>query len=267
MTEKSADGARLTDAAQDVHQPARAVPAEIAPTVTGESSRRSLPPGSDAQPRPGDRAGAAVHRRGDHRGGSVRQHRQRADHPAARVGDRGGVDRHDVRHHRRWHRPVGRGGGRVGVGLGDDVRNPIAGERRALADHGQHGVAGRHRGRPAERPDGRLRPDRAVHRDAGDDGGRPRARGDPGQPADPDHQGQRVPGLLRKRPVRHPGAGLGLRAGRGRRLDPVEPHHLRPPHLRGRRQPGGGPAGRHPGQAADDDALRLGRAVRRHRRR
>src|SRR6476620_9346813 len=45
MTEKSADGARLTDAAQDVHQPARAVPAEIAPTVTGESSRRSLPPG------------------------------------------------------------------------------------------------------------------------------------------------------------------------------------------------------------------------------
>src|SRR6478736_4231521 len=45
MTEKSADGARLTDAAQDVHQPARAVPAEIAPTVTGESSRRSRPPG------------------------------------------------------------------------------------------------------------------------------------------------------------------------------------------------------------------------------
>src|SRR6478609_4216014 len=45
MTEKSADGARLTDAAQDVHQPARAVPAEIAPTVTGESSRRSVAPG------------------------------------------------------------------------------------------------------------------------------------------------------------------------------------------------------------------------------
>src|SRR6478672_3194708 len=46
MTEKSADGARLTDAANDPHQPARAVPAEIAPTVTGESSsRRSLPPG------------------------------------------------------------------------------------------------------------------------------------------------------------------------------------------------------------------------------
>jgi len=45
MTEKSADGARLTDAAQDEHQPARAVPAEIAPTVTGESPGRSLPPG------------------------------------------------------------------------------------------------------------------------------------------------------------------------------------------------------------------------------
>jgi ribose transport system permease protein len=45
MTEKSTDGTRLTGAAQDEHQPARAVPAEIAPTVTGESSRRSLPPG------------------------------------------------------------------------------------------------------------------------------------------------------------------------------------------------------------------------------
>lgn len=46
MTEKSADGARLTDAANDPHLPARAVPAETAPTVTGETPpRRSLPPG------------------------------------------------------------------------------------------------------------------------------------------------------------------------------------------------------------------------------
>jgi len=45
MTEKSSDGARLTDAAGDPEQPARAVAAEIAPTVTGESSRRSLPSG------------------------------------------------------------------------------------------------------------------------------------------------------------------------------------------------------------------------------
>jgi len=44
MTEKSADGARL-DTADDPNQPARAVPAEIAPTVTGESARRSLPSG------------------------------------------------------------------------------------------------------------------------------------------------------------------------------------------------------------------------------
>ncbi|MET0864149.1 MAG: ABC transporter permease [Nakamurella sp.] len=44
MTEKSSDGARL-DTAGDPHQPARAVPAEIAPTVTGSSSRRSLPSG------------------------------------------------------------------------------------------------------------------------------------------------------------------------------------------------------------------------------
>jgi ribose transport system permease protein len=44
MTEKSADGARL-NTADDPNQPARAVAAEIAPTVTGESSRRSLPSG------------------------------------------------------------------------------------------------------------------------------------------------------------------------------------------------------------------------------
>jgi ribose transport system permease protein len=44
MTEKSADGSQL-DTASDAHQPARAVPAEIAPSVTGESARRALPPG------------------------------------------------------------------------------------------------------------------------------------------------------------------------------------------------------------------------------
>jgi len=44
MTEKSADGAQLDSG--DVNLPARAVPAEIAPTVTGGgSSRRSVPPG------------------------------------------------------------------------------------------------------------------------------------------------------------------------------------------------------------------------------
>ncbi len=45
MTEKSSDGARLTSGATDPEQPARAVAAEIAPTVTGESWRRSLPSG------------------------------------------------------------------------------------------------------------------------------------------------------------------------------------------------------------------------------
>src|ERR1700712_1230739 len=44
MREKSSEGARLAPA-DDPSQPARAVPAEIAPTVTGASSRRSLPSG------------------------------------------------------------------------------------------------------------------------------------------------------------------------------------------------------------------------------
>ena len=42
-----------------------------------------------------------------------------------------------------------------------------------------------------------------------------------------------------------PAAGLDLRGRRRGRLGRAQPHHVRPAHLRGRRQPGGGPAGRH----------------------
>ena len=53
-----------------------------------------------------------------------------------------------------------------------------------------------------------------------------------------------------------PVLGIPARAGRSSlvaaaRLGGAEPHHFRPAHLRGRRQPGGGPARRHRRQAAD----------------
>ena len=51
------------------------------------------------------------------------------------------------------------------------------------------------------------------------------------------------------------------------RLGAAQPHHLRPPHPRGGRQPRGGAAGRHQGAAADDVPLHPGRAGLRPRRR
>jgi ribose transport system permease protein len=45
MTDKSTEGARLSDPATDAHQPARSMPPDIAPTVTGDRPRRALPSG------------------------------------------------------------------------------------------------------------------------------------------------------------------------------------------------------------------------------
>ena len=49
-------------------------------------------------------------------------------------------------------------------------------------------------------------------------------------------------------------------ARRGAGLAPAEPHHVRPPHRRHRRQPRGGSPGRPQGQAAHDVPLRAVRA-------
>ena len=49
-------------------------------------------------------------------------------------------------------------------------------------------------------------------------------------------------------------------------LDPAQPHHLRAPHLRRRRQPGGRPARRHQRAPPHRAALRAGRGLLRHRR-
>ena len=59
-----------------------------------------------------------VRRRRRDRRRPVRQRRQRADDPAARLGDRRGVGRHDLRDHRRRHRPVGRRDRRAGARSG-----------------------------------------------------------------------------------------------------------------------------------------------------
>ena len=53
-----------------------------------------------------------------------------------------------------------------------------------------------------------------------------------------------------------PTAGDHLRAGRDRRLGAAQPDHVRPAHLRRRRQRRGRPAGRHPRAAAHREALR-----------
>ena len=100
---------------------------------------------------------------------------------------------------------------------------------------------------PDQRPADRVRRRGAVHRDAGDDGQRPRSGRD--------HLGRARPrssacqGSPTRSPPRHLrdlGADLDLRhRGRDRSLDPAQPHHLRPAHPGHRRQPGGLAPGRH----------------------
>ena len=77
---------------------------------------------------------------------------------------------------------------------------------------------------------------------------------------------RRLRRLLQRGDPRHPRAGLDLRAGRGRRLGPAQPHDVRPPYRRRRRQPRGRPPGRHQRQAAHRLPLRARRRLLRHRR-
>ena len=131
-------------AADDRSRVRRAAPAGTtggAGTAPGVAVRARRP-----QPRPGRRAGHPLRRRRRHRRRPLRQRRQRADHPALGVGHRRGQRRHDVRDHRRRHRPVGRRDRRAGVGLGDHAGDPVAGRGHALD---RHGVRGARRGRVA----------------------------------------------------------------------------------------------------------------------
>ena len=177
-------------------------------------------------------------------------------------------DRHDLRHHRRRHRPVGRRDRRAGLGL---VRPRWPPRRMAEDIHWivmvVHRPRRRRRLRAGQRPAHRLRPDRRRSSPPWRCSPRPAAW----PRSSPSARTQIVTvrelhRLLRRRRARHPGARHHLRAGRGRRLGAAQPHHLRPAHLRRRRQPRGGPAGRHQRPAAHGAALRAARPVLRHRR-
>ena len=122
--------------------------------------------------------------------------------------------------------------------------------------------------RAGQRGADRLRQGRPVHHDPGDAGLGPRARRDHLRAADPDRR--RVDGFKDFSPPTSWASRclvviFALVAVGG--LGPAQPHDLRPPHPRRRRQPRGGAARRHQRQAAHRDALRARRALLRHRRR
>ena len=153
------------------------------------------------------------------------------------------------------------------LGLGDHPRHPDDGRGHPLDRHGVRRPRGRRGLRPGQRRADRLRQARPVHRDARH-AGRPPAdwpRSSPsGAPRSSastgfmDFWSADVLGI--------PLLVIIFAAGRRGRLGPAQPHHLRPPHPRRRRQPRGGPAGRHQRQAAHRPALRARRALLRHRR-
>ena len=132
----------------------------------------------------------------------------------------------------------------LAVGLGDHAWRPSRyGAGRSWSSARSLVGAGR---RAGQRGAHRLRPDGAVHRDAGDAGRRPRAGRDRSPTGDPDRHGRRASTTSpTTRRARHPAAGLHLRRGGRGRLGAAQPHHLRPAHVRRRRQPRGGPARRH----------------------
>ena len=170
------------------------------------------------------------------------------------------------------HRPLGRLGARRRRRLRRRPRRPRAARpglhprRDRLRDPARHG----------QRDRDRLRPGRPVHRDPGDVLDRPRARPAaerqaPGRPARPQRRLVRRPGavlaaLVRdRRDPRHPGLGLRLPRDHDRRLDPAQPHPLRPLRGRRRRQPRGGADRRRAGAQGDLQRLRALRPAGRDR--
>ena len=128
-------------------------------------------------------------------------------------------------------------------------------------------AARRARPRPRQRRDHRRAPRPLVPGDARHQPRLPRHR-------HPHHRRLPHPGahprvhLARPRPDRRAGQRRRDRAGRLRGADdvPPEPHHLRPPRLRGRRQRGGGGPLRRPRRAGQDRHLRADRHRLRPRR-
>ena len=104
------------------------------------------------------------------------------------------------------------------------------------------GVGVRARQRRADR----LRPARAVHRHAGDAGQRPRSGGQDRRQPDPDRQRCRPSSTSPARTsIGVPMLVVILAVVVAARLGPAQPDHVRPTHVRHRRQPRGSAAGRH----------------------
>ena len=168
------------------------------------------------------------------------------------VGHRRGQRRHDLRDHRRRHRPVGRRARRRSSSvwattlatqqLAEDFHWIVMVVTALLVGAGAR--AGQRRGHRLRQARRRSSPRWRCS---------PRARGLAeiiSNRRTQIVQDQRLPRLLLRRRARHPDAGDHLRAGRRRRLGAAQPDHVRPAHLRRRRQRRGRPAGRHPGPAA-----------------
>ncbi len=178
--------------------------------------------------------------------GHVPVREQHLHDAAARGGDRRGQRRHDVRDHLRRHRPVRRLDGRARQRVDDDARDAVL---RPVGD-GALRARGRARRRADQRGADRVRPGGAVHRDARHVRVGPRAGRAAVRAAHAGRHRAGLPRLLPRRPARHPGADLDARRGVRDRLGGAQPHHVRPPHVRGRRQRRGRAPGRHQRQAA-----------------
>ena len=267
---------RMTDS----DQPVLARPRR--PSVTADTARVERGRGGDRralgggllrgrpgpQPRPGRRAGPALRRRRRHR----RRQFASVDNVLTilrlAVGDRRGQHRHDLRDHRRRHRPVGRRDRRARVGVGDHPGHPDHGRGHALDRDGRHRARGRRRA--AAWSTGCWSPTAGSSRSS-----RPWPCWPPpaGWPRSSPSGGPRSSASTGFTDFFRGDVARASRcwscifaAGGGDRLGRAQPHHVRPAHLRRRRQPRGGPAGRHQRQAAHGAALRARRALLRHRR-
>ena len=182
------------------------------------------------QPGLGHRPGGVDHHRSGDGGRPVRLRRQHAHHPSLRLGDRRRQHRHDVRDHRRRHRPVSRRDRRACVGLGDDPRHPDDGGEHHLARHGVSRLGRGHRLRCGQRHLDRLREAGTVHRHARHARGSTRPGRDHLRPQDPNRGRPGVRRVLWRELSRDPEAGVDLRPGLGHRLGAAQPDHIRTPH-------------------------------------
>ena len=247
-----------------LRSPSRVRPGGDQMTTVPETGGRQLPFGLSARPvrvagvRARRRRDPAPDRRRDPRTGRLSDVGQHPQRPAPELRDRRAGDRHDVRDRDGRHRPLGRLDGRRFRGRGRPVRR--LGQPGLPARRARHGRAAGRRQRRADR----LRQARPLHRHARDvrDGPRPRPV-DQRQVPDLDLRPRRRALVRHRRGRRHPLGRARVPGRRRRRLDPAQPHQLRPPRRRGRRQPRGGADRRREGLVDRLQRLRAERHLRR----